>query len=476
MKMCKRILNFVQVINYKGDVRLCGWLRNSVIGSLSDQDMREIYHGTCAEQLREKLMHSDYSLCRVDACPYLAMNNIENNIIEVDEIPEYPQELYLAFENVCNYSCTCCNIQEMMAGGRKEGMEKKYEKVEERIREVLPHVKTISANGLGELFVSERTLKLLAEWKPIAADEEISVKLETNGSLFDEVHWKQIENLGKYNLWVAITVMSFEESTYRYLSGTKIPISQIENNLRFVKSLREKGIINHLQLATVVQESNFRMLPEFTRRCIEEFGADYVRLRPFEPWGKKAPEIEWFADIRNPQHPYYEEYKMVMKAPIFRHPKVFDWSGGRDTYNLIESPVRSGRMFRLGEKILADIILNMDRVVKKLKQKSCRIVIYGLGNIGKVLTKQFSEKGIEQVYILDRNKPCNPYSDVKVYSLSESKDLDKEVDVLITLIRDVEIIRNNLTKAGYNRKIMTVIELLENKNISEEYYQIANNE
>lgn len=476
MKMCKRILNRVQVINYKGDVRLCGWLRDNVIGSLSNQNMKEVYHSAHADELREKLMHSDYSLCKVDACPFLAMDDMENNMAEVDEIPEYPQELYLAFENVCNYSCTCCNIQELRADGRKEEVEKSYEIVEEKIREVLPHVKTISANGLGELFVSKRILRLLAEWKPAAPAEEVSVRLETNGSLFDEVHWKQIENLGQYNLCVIITIMSFEESTYQYLSGTRLPISQVENNLHFVKSLREKGVINHLQIATVVQESNFRMLPEFTRRCIEEFGVDSVRLRPYEPWGKKAPEIEWFADIRNPQHPYYEEYKMIMKDPIFRHPKVLDWSGGRDTCNLKESPVRSGRMFRLGEKILADIILNMDAVIEKLKAEDRPVVIYGLGNTGRVLTKQFSEKGIKQAYILDRSKPCNPYSDAKVYSLAESKELDKNVNVLITLIRDAGTIRNNLKDAGYDGNVMTVIELLDNKSISEEYRQIMNDE
>lgn len=472
MKMCWRILNNVQVMNYKGDVRLCCWIRDNVIGSLSNQSMNEIYHSEHAEYLRGKLMDQDYSLCNIDACPYLAMNDMEHNLAEVDEIPEYPEELYLAFENVCNYSCTSCTVHKSMAGAKREDVEKSCDKVEEQLRKILPYVKKVGANGLGELFVSKRILRLLGEWKPVAPADEVSVNLETNGSLFDEAHWKQIENLGQYHLRVAITIMSFEEPTYQYLSGTKLPISQLENNLRFVKSLREKGIINHLQLATVVQESNFRMLPEFTRRCLEEFGADSVRLRPFEPWGNKAPEIEWFADMRNPRHPYYEEYKMVMKHPIFRHPKVLDWSGGRDTFSLRDSPYRASRLSHLVEEILADIVLNIDSLIERLKAgmtKGSPVVIYGLGNVGRVLTKQLSEKGIGQAYILDRNKPCNPYSDVKVYSLEESQDLDKDVDVLITPIRDMECIRNDLKALGYNGRIMSVLELLDRKSLWEEY-------
>ena len=101
--------------------------------------------------------------------------------------------------------------------------------------------------------------------------------------------------------------------------------------------------------------------------------------------------------------------------------------------------------------------------------KGSPVVIYGLGNVGRVLTKQLSEKGIGQAYILDRNKPCNPYSDVKVYSLEESQDLDKDVDVLITPIRDMECIRNDLKALGYNGRIMSVLELLDRKSLWEEY-------
>ena len=76
---------------------------------------------------------------------------------------------------------------------------------------------------------------------------------------------------------MAITVLSFEEEIYRELSGTALPISNLIDNLHFVKSLREKGIINYFEIATVYQEKNFRELPEFARRCIEEFNVDCVR-------------------------------------------------------------------------------------------------------------------------------------------------------------------------------------------------------
>lgn len=375
-KVCERIMTFVQVINHEGAVRLCGWLRDDVIGSLSEKSMKEIWQGKRARELRDRLARGDYSLCMVDSCPYLAMNEIEKHSIDIEEISEYPESLYLAYENVCNYRCTSCTIPGMMKQNQGKDLDKDYDMIEEGLMEVLPHIKRISANGCGELFVSKRILKLLSEWRPLAPKEEISVELETNGSLFDEAHWKQIENLGQYHLSVEITVMSFDEPTYQFLSGTSLPISQIENNLRFVKGLREKGIINYLEIATVVQERNFRFLPEFARRCVEEFGADYVRLRPYMPWGANAPEIEWFADIRNPRHPYYKEYKEIMKDDIFNHPRVHDWSGGRDSVCSREYP----------NKVICyhDMNLSIKNILEKVKYANS-VIIVGAGTRGKEL-------------------------------------------------------------------------------------------
>ena len=459
MRICERILDFVQVIDYKGTVRLCSWLRNNNIGSLSEQSMEEIYNGKRVKELRDRLMKEDYSLCLVDACPYLAMNDMGNHMVEIEEMPKFPRKLYLAYERVCNYSCISCNAHNDMIKNRSEDLDKWYDIIEERLKEVLPHVTTLSANGRGELFVSKRILKILADWKPLAPKEEVSVELETNGSLFDEEHWKQIENLGQYNLKVFITVMSFEEPIYQVLSGCKLPISQIEDNLRFVKSLREKGIINFFEIATVVQDRNFRALPEFARRCVEEFGADSVRLRPFSPWGSQPPETEWFMDVRNPQHPYYKEYKEVMKHPIFKHPLVHDWSGGLDTVNVREYPYKLS-FFK--ETALTDIVLNIDAIIEKLKARQINdaIVVYGLGNVGKALVKQLILGGLKPTYILDKYSPEKEFEGVPVYDLVEAQKASKQADVIITPFKKAHEIKDELLRLGYEGELMKLPELL----------------
>ena len=461
MKLCERGLNFVQIYNDTGDVRICSWTKDGYVGSLLNHTFEELFHSETADQLRNRLACGDYCDCNVDDCPWLACGEIENHQVEINSVPKSPNSLFLAYENVCNYNCSTCNIHERWLKADKVELEKRYDIIESRIRSVLPHVKHISANGQGEVFVSKRILKLLSEWKPLAPVNECSASLETNGSLFDEIHWKQIENLGKYHLRVAVTVMSFNEYTYQQLSGTKLPISQVENNLRFIKSLREQGIVNEFEIATVVQERNFREMPGFARRCVEEFGADSVRLRSFVPWGKKPLEEEWFTDVINPYHPYHKEYEEVMKDPIFQNPKVHDWSGGIGTH-LGEHPYKK-KLNYANKKIQVQqkYIVNQEDFMRDISNKTpvgSDIIIYGIGEIGKVLVQALKDQ-YNIVAIIDNNCCSKTYNNIPIVSKNDIASLNKDACVIITPLGDYSEIRKELINGGYPKeKVYTVEE------------------
>lgn len=477
MRLCEQALNFVQIIDYDGTVRICPWQFNNIIGKLSESSMRDIWKGERADAVRQKLISEDYSDCFIDACPFLAMGDIENHMVEIDEIPEYPQALYLGFEKVCNYHCTSCTTPAIMQCNQKnmEVIEKGYQLIEERLQEVLPHVKFISANGLGELFVSKHILNILANWHPLAPKEECRVELESNGSLFDADHWQQIANLGQYHLSVSITVMSFEEDIYQILSGTKLPIKQIEDNLRFVKSLRDQGIVDFFEIATVYQERNFRTLPEFARRCVEEFGADYVRLRPYTPQGNFTPDIEWFTDVRGKYHPYHQEFLEVMKDPIFQHPKVHDWGGGLDSMlGKLPSQLKAeslemvaslsdkrGRMLNQYRDFCAKL-LSSERNVKALREilQGKDFLIYGLGKVGKELVGKLGDDGLRG--ILDEYSKDKEFCGFKVCRPEESPSDWHGYAIVVTPLTDAEEICKQLAEKGFVGCIIDAYEVVQN--------------
>ncbi len=459
MKLCKRAVEFVQITDVNGTVRLCSWLKDGgVIGRLTEAPLDVIYHGDEANLIREMHAREDYSNCNPNTCPYVANKSVVDHMVEIDEIPQFPNSLYLAFENICNYRCVMCGIPDCMAKNNAVETEAKYDKIVNEIRKALPYIKHLSANGLGELFVSKHTMKLLSEWQPLADPSEVSVSLETNGSLFDEEHWKLISNLGKYKLSVAITILSFDNDIYQQLSGTKQSVDKLIDNLHFVKELREKGIIDYLELATVYQNGNYKQLPEFAQRCIEEFGADYVRLRPFEPWGEAGMK-EWFMDVRNSFHPNHDHFLEVMKNPIFSHPKVHDWGGGRASGLGPEPYVKTRKMFSYIEKIFEDDFI--DRVVHRLGTK--RLAIYGMTVFGNALFSRL-KYDFDVCYCLDKKMDGDSIMGIPVHGISNLKSLDKDVSVIVSLHWIERTVRDMLINAGYDKhSIFGISELIEDQ-------------
>lgn len=463
MKICERGLNFVQVIDAHGEVRVCGWNRGNLIGSLLEEDLHAIYHGKAAERMRKPMIDGTYTDCQIDHCPYLANGTLEQNSVELDEIPEYPSELYLAYEGNCNYRCTCCTSYMHMKESAERNWNENYDKIEESLKDVLPHLKKVSANGRGELFCSPRILNILANWKPLAPADEVSVMLETNGSLFNEKNWAKISNLGQYNLKVCITIMSFDEAVYQYLSGTKLPLDNLIHNLHFVKKLREEGIINYLELATVMQERNFREMPEFARRCIEEFGADRVRIRPIMPGGPLDPRVQWFTDVRNPYHPYYDEYKQVMKHEIFKHPKVLLWSGDLDSSR---GAYPAERELKYAQQI-QDMMFAEDfgeKIASYLKTKNAKdIWLYGLTPVTTAFVRLMeSDDDVRLSGVLDK---YSRQKSVRGVAISNPMDmmpaeLDNAVIVITVFGREQEI-ESDLRRMGYKGKLLTTETLLQ---------------
>lgn len=457
MRICERAVNFVQIINAEGDVRICGWMRNCVIGNVIESDWKEIMHGERAKMLRQSLIDGTFENCDKDTCPYLSNDDMERHVIDIDKIPDYPSELFLAYEGVCNYACPCCSSYQHMRETLEEDKNKKYDALEEKLKEILPHVRCIGANGRGELFASKRILKLLSEWKPLAPQEEVSVRLETNGSLFDEKHWKQIENLGQYHLSVAITVMSFNESIYQHLSGTKLPVSRIEDNLRFVKKLRDEGVINYLQLATVLQEANFREMPEFIERCLNEFGADEVRVRPIisTPTGRQDENIQWFMDVRNPYHPYYEDYCKVIKHPVFRDPRVSLWAGDVPSTRGIHPGIKREQIQKVMDKILhADDLVKLLAELARVEELP-EIVLYGVGMIGRLLIRLLKDKvNINAAY--DSYAAIESWKGVPIKRLCEVAD---EKRIMFATAYGGKEIEEAIREAGYKGKIVNIYDL-----------------
>lgn len=451
MKICKQAL-YVQIIDGIGTVRACGWAGYYLLGNLRDNTLSEVYHSEAAKKFRQTLIDGTYDFCNEENCPYMANNILDSQMVEIDEIPEYPENISLAYDRRCNYHCTCCISR---CDDRLDP--KMQEKIEQEVRLALPYVKTFSANGLGEFFVSDSMVKLVSEWRPENIENALFT-LETNGSLFTPKNWERIKNVGEANFEVAITVHSFEEKAYQFLSGTEQKIDNIINNLNFVKKLKRERKINFLEIATVVQERNFRTLPEFVERCLYEFEADKVRVRRFLPEKAMDENIEWFFDIRNPLHPYHREYLEVMKHPIFKDPRVFIWTGDHLS-NRGELPAKANY------EVIRALCLT-DGIGKKISDYLIsngysKIALYAITDVARVLLKVLKDQDIVVESIFDRNTPLQNWEGFEINKPTHDKLEVLQSPLLITLVPRHNEMVEFVSKRGYTGDILCLKDILE---------------
>lgn len=450
MKICERAL-YVQVMNREGIVRPCAWAGFYTLGDLKENTLAEIYHSEAARRFRKALIDGTYDYCNSEECPYMANGELDDHIIELDEIPEYPEMISLAYDNRCNYHCTCCVAR------KDEGINPEVEeKIEREIRAALPHIKWCNANGQGEFFVSSGIMKLISEWEPEKI-KDATFNLETNGSLFTPQNWEKIKNVAEANLLVGVTVHSFEEAAYQYLSGTKIKIEQIIENLKFIKKLREEGKVNQFTITTVVQERNFRTLPQFIERCFNEFGADKVCVRRFLPERAMDENIEWFFDVRNPLHPYHQEYLDVMSHPVLTDPRVFIWTGD----NLSK---RGDIPAKANYCVLKDLFF-IENIGSKLsdyfkKKGYDRIVLYALTDITKALIKVLEGQQVKIAYIYDKNSNLKEWNGYEVRKPLNASLAETKEPLLVTLIARHGEMEEFLRKHEYTGEILCLEEIL----------------
>lgn len=454
MKVCKQAL-YAQVIDGIGTVRACGWAGYYLLGNLRDNTMKEVFNSEAAKEFRRSLADKTYDYCNEENCPFMANGTLDSQMVELEEFPEYPEKLSLAYDRRCNYHCTCC------VSRNDEKMDSRVrDKVECEIKAALPYVKRFSANGLGEFFVSDGIMRLVSEWNPHEI-EGAEFSLETNGSLFNRENWEKIKNIGEADLRVTITVHSFDEAAYQFLSGTRLGINQVMENLRFVKGLREKGIINFLEISSVVQERNFRTMPEYIDRCLHEFGADRVRVRRFLPEKAMDENIEWFFDVRNPLHPYHQEYLDVMRNPIFRDPRVFIWTGDHLS-NRGDLPACAGY------KALRGLFLTDDagkKLAGYLREKGYgTIILYAITDVAKALLKVLDGQGIGIAYVYDRNTRLTQWEGLEVRKPLHENLSHTAEPLLVTLVARHGEMEEFLRHQGYEGEILCLNQILEDIN------------
>lgn len=319
MKLCTRFFEHVY-INPRGDVRICSW-NNVVIGNLLKDTMEDIWNSDNRKQLLEGLLRGERFECREEECPHCINHELiemsEEEIRAMWEKSKFPTEYNCAFDYRCNHVCPSCRHEIYVPD---QTYLDNMVTITERLGKVLPKAKHIFLSGSGDLFANPETLHMLENLKPENPDFRVSI--ETNGTLFKD-NWPRISHLGSYIKSIVVTANSYDRRTYAYLAG-KDNLERLKENLEFISELKQKYDFE-LRITMVVQDSNFRQIPEFIDTSLNTYHADMVTLRPIFMWFQISRLEWWYKNVQNPAHIYHQEYLEIMKEPICSDPRVRHW-------------------------------------------------------------------------------------------------------------------------------------------------------
>lgn len=328
MRFCDFPFKYFYLDYFDGRAMLCPWMRNpqGCIGNIFEKSVDELWTNDQANMLRESILNNSFEHCRIEGCPFLQNGNLP----EVDDsertietqLKPYPTHINLAYDFVCNQYCETCRPDKFRPPKNYHIL---MRAIRDRIAPYLNTAKSISTSGHGDPFASAYMMDILSNIHPV--DPELCILLETNGVYFDEAHWTRIEHLKNVDLRVIVTINSFHEWTYNHISRGG-NYKKLMHNLMFLRSLRKDGYIKHFTNTLVIQDRNFREIPEFIDRSFEELECDQVILRPCYQWGTMPADVFWFKDVLNPCHPYHSEYLEIMAQPQLQDKRVFNFAGG----------------------------------------------------------------------------------------------------------------------------------------------------
>ncbi len=329
---CARPFTDVHV-NTGGNATPCcpGWLPVS-LGKVGEQSMQEVWNGPAAREVRETMLDGSMRYCVLDRCPFLGKpDSIRRDQIKdarmlgllqsrETRLDQGPQRVALNYDTSCNLACPSCRPEFIHLQGEKL---REVEAIQEHVlEEWLTDASRLKTNNAGDTFGSPLGRKLLKDMGE-RTDPKLRVELITNGMLLTPGQWERIGHLHHRIDSLEISVDAAKAETYAVVrrGGN---FERLRKNLEFVREKRREGYIRFWRLSFVVQNRNFREMPDFVRMALG-LEVDEIVFKKFIPRSWIARDMDLYRSdygVHDPANPEHAAFLEVLKDPVLADPHV----------------------------------------------------------------------------------------------------------------------------------------------------------
>jgi len=301
-------------IHPEGDIYPCcpGYLYNppTAFGNIIKSDFKDIWNGPELNDIRQKVLNNDYSLCDRKICDYVSSSYTK----DFDATKQGPKQIFLCYDQECNYKCITC--RDAIITNTDEELKTFDKVIIPKILPLLKDTKEIMFSG-GDPLSSRHSRKLI---KAVCAkNSKAKLSIFTNGYFFDEQNMKELGVKKLKNL--SISVNATTKETYKEIMQIDA-FDKIMENLKFASKLKKQGKIEDIELNFVVHSMNYKEMIDFVK-IAEKLDAMAI-FWEYRPWAwtemhKRYKEVAVF----EPYHKDYQKLKKILHNPVFKSEHCF---------------------------------------------------------------------------------------------------------------------------------------------------------
>lgn len=305
----------------------CSEFTNYSFGNIYKESIEEILHGERITKFRESILNGEYKYCNKKLCKGFIPNQFVD-ISEISDVNQYPLEVNLSFDTICNARCVMCRDKQWILPKDIKGqLEESIEKV---FIPLLKNAKLLVLNCDGEFFASKESMLLVKRTAELYPN--LRYEILTNGILCTE---KKLQELGITDKIQRIT-MSLHASTpetHEKVMRVKNKFNTVINNIEYLVKLKKEGKLSDIGVVFVLSSVNYKDLPGYAE-LLEKYniGGDVWQFRDWQN-SKMCSNYDNF-DITNPNHPEYNNLLEILRNPAIKSELLYKNDKIEQLYNI----------------------------------------------------------------------------------------------------------------------------------------------
>lgn len=273
---CYRISSYLEIHN-NGDVSICcfSWLPK-ICGNVLYDSPKEILENKIRVSLIEDMDNGKFTECN-DHCPYLnhilTNNEPTGDVVLLKKLPFLKQftpiVVNFSYDRSCNLQCPSCREDLIL---HRLGENSQLNHIHLGVKKLISYLiesgekLILNITGSGDSFASPLYWNYLKELSN-SPNENIRLKLSTNGTLMNLNRLQEIESLWDSIYQINISIDAASKETYELIRKNG-SFDKVKENLATLNQLVSSGRFKNLkkfQTNFTVQKANYKEVKDFVQ-------------------------------------------------------------------------------------------------------------------------------------------------------------------------------------------------------------------